>query len=430
MSSSTRVAIVGGGLSGLAAACHLALGGHTVTVLEKSAHTGGRAATVVRDGFAFNLGPHALYTGGAMSTGLAELGVSYGPQHGPTSLVALHSGRFSPMPISVMSLLRSKQLGIRDKVELGRLFAGLQRIRPSTLRTISVQNWIDEVAQRPAVRELLAANARTATYTSALDLVSADVFVEKVQRSMTSPIHYVDGGWQSIVDGLERRARQLGARVERGVRVAEVLHSDARVTGLALADGSSLEADAVVLAVDPHSAAELAPVVAPSVRELVPVRVAALDVALSRLPDPRHLVVQDLEHPRFMSAQSQFALLAPEGSATVTSFMQLDPRDAGDPGAHAAALEDLLDTCQPGWRDVLVHRVFLPDITAVGTLPCATTDGLAGRPSEDSAGVAGLLLAGDWVGSEGFLADACFASARRAAGLVSRTRSRHGDRQR
>ncbi|MBC8077946.1 MAG: hypothetical protein H7Y32_17850, partial [Chloroflexales bacterium] len=83
-------------------------------------------------------------------------------------------------------------------------------------------------------------------------------------------------------------------------------------------------------------------------------------------------------------------------------------------------LEALLDAVQPGWRAVLVKRVFLPHITACGALPTASSGGFAGRPHPQVAGLANLYLAGDWIGPEGFLADASFASARQAARLVLR----------
>ena len=40
----------------------------------------------------------------------------------------------------------------------------------------------------------------------------------------------------------------------------------------------------------------------------------------------------------------------------------------------------------------------------------ATHGGLAGRPSVTVSGAPGLLIAGDWVGDEGMLADAAVAS--------------------
>ena len=56
--------VVGGGLAGLSAAALVAREGRSVVVLERASHLGGRAATHVRHGVHFNLGPHALYCRG------------------------------------------------------------------------------------------------------------------------------------------------------------------------------------------------------------------------------------------------------------------------------------------------------------------------------------------------------------------------------
>jgi phytoene desaturase len=55
-----RVVVVGAGLGGLAAACHLAGGGHDVTVVEAGDAPGGRAGTLQRDGYSFDTGPTVL----------------------------------------------------------------------------------------------------------------------------------------------------------------------------------------------------------------------------------------------------------------------------------------------------------------------------------------------------------------------------------
>ncbi len=52
-----RVAIVGAGPGGLAAAILLACSGVEVTVVEKRSHVGGRTSTIERDGFRFDTGP-------------------------------------------------------------------------------------------------------------------------------------------------------------------------------------------------------------------------------------------------------------------------------------------------------------------------------------------------------------------------------------
>lgn len=55
-----EVAVVGGGLAGLSAACVLAARGHSVTLLEKNDWVGGKAAQLETNGFRFDMGPTIL----------------------------------------------------------------------------------------------------------------------------------------------------------------------------------------------------------------------------------------------------------------------------------------------------------------------------------------------------------------------------------
>ncbi len=57
---SSSVAVVGSGLGGLAAACVSAARGHSVTLYDKNAWLGGKAAVLEADGFRFDMGPTIL----------------------------------------------------------------------------------------------------------------------------------------------------------------------------------------------------------------------------------------------------------------------------------------------------------------------------------------------------------------------------------
>ena len=421
-SSQTDVVVVGGGMAGLTAACYLARAGVDVTVIEKAPYLGGRAATQDFDGFRFNRGGHALYTGGAASRILEELGISY--DHGiPKDTFVLQGGKPSPFPADPLGLLRTDVLDVGDKLALVRLFVALGVTKPDALANMSVQGWLNRNVRRPQLRRLMTALAHTFVYSTALDLVSAELFVEKLQRSLRHPVHYVDGGWRTLVDELRAAAEWAGARIVSDAPVERVEIDDGHARGVRLRDGSLVQASAVVVATSPRDAAKLVdgaehPAMRQIVDGLLPARIACLDVALNRLPVPGRPIVQDLDGPRFMSAQSVYSRVAPEGAALIISFKQLDPRHPGDPREDERDLEDLLDAAQPGWRDALVKRQYLPRIEAVGTLPTAREGGFAGRPGPRVPGLDNLYLAADWVGPEGFLVDASMASARRAAELV------------
>jgi diapolycopene oxygenase len=55
-----RVIVIGSGLGGLAAACTLAARGYAVTLCEKNAWVGGKAAVIAEQGFRFDMGPTIL----------------------------------------------------------------------------------------------------------------------------------------------------------------------------------------------------------------------------------------------------------------------------------------------------------------------------------------------------------------------------------
>jgi diapolycopene oxygenase len=61
-----RVAVIGSGLGGLAAACTLAARGHEVTVFDKNEWAGGKAAVLEGGGFRFDMGPTILTVPGVL----------------------------------------------------------------------------------------------------------------------------------------------------------------------------------------------------------------------------------------------------------------------------------------------------------------------------------------------------------------------------
>jgi phytoene dehydrogenase-like protein len=416
---STDIAIIGGGLAGLSAATYLARAGMDVTLFEKSSSLGGRAATQEHEGYAFNRGVHAFYYGSAGTRVLRELGVTYSYKN-PRGVQLYKQGRFSSAPVSASTILRTDFLTAAEKLAFVGLFTKMMRTKPASVGGQSVREWLDREVRAPHLVQMLSAFARTLTYCSNLDLMSAEVFL---QRVVLSDIRYLDGGWQSMVKSLQARVTEAGAHIMSGTRVSELIQRGERIEGVRLADGRSVAARAVVLATTPAEALKvLDGDTCTSLRQTLaasqPVRVTCLDVALNCLPAPQHVIVFDLEQPRFLTTQSLFAQVAPEGGALIHAFKQLDPAQPGDPQRDERDLEEWLDRVQPGWRAVLVKRIFLPRIEAVSFLPTAHGGGLAGRPGVQVPGVSNLYLAGDWVGNAGYLADASLASARQAAHLL------------
>jgi phytoene dehydrogenase-like protein len=153
-------------------------------------------------------------------------------------------------------------------------------------------------------------------------------------------------------------------------------------------------------------------------QDAMPVKMATLDVALSRLPEPKATFALGIDHAFYFSVHSAAAKLAPAGGALIHAGAYLGAQANSNPKLLEQELEQLVDLMQPGWRSSIVERRFLPALTVSNALVTARKGGLEGRPGPEVTGVDGLFVAGDWVGSRGMLADASIASGRQAALLL------------
>jgi phytoene dehydrogenase-like protein len=230
---------------------------------------------------------------------------------------------------------------------------------------------------------------------------SARAAIAQLRLATDSGVTYIDGGWGTLVAGLRDAATRAGVRIRTGAHVHALsrVHAGWRVE----LDAEAVTARGVVLATPPNVASALS-----GARfDVEPVSAACLDVGLAHLPRPEHRLVLGLDRPLYCSLHTAYARLAPEGASLVQLVKYHGP-DAPPGGSDQAELEALLDLAQPGWREHVVVRRFLPHVIV--------THGLVtpkGRPSVEV--LPGLFVAGDWVGDAGMLADAAIASAKRAA---------------
>lgn len=449
---SKNVIVVGGGLAGLAAALYLARGGRTVTLFEKRRNLGGRAVTHLRHGFRFNLGPHGFYRAGGAARVYRELGVpAIGRAPKRSRGIAVFENARHRLPSTIWSILTTTFLSPGAQLEAVALFLRIRRTKNAgDFHAMSAREWLDTNIRDDGLRLIVEALIRLSTYSDAPDRLSAAVALRQLRLAMKGVI-YVDEGWQKLVDSLHSHCVAAGVNFVTSSRVVRVVEDEGSVTAielgglelddrldtvsLALPDagvegdtGTRLPAETVVLAVDPLTVRELTEGKL-ATDPMEPVTLACLDVALSRLPVPKATFALGIDQPLYFSVHSAAAQLTPKGGALIhvakyrkqrsgtTREIDFDAADEDRPrGAMTDTereLEAMLDQIQPGWRDVLVHRRFLPSMTVTNALVKPSMV----RPSPGTA-VRGLYLAGDWVGDEGILSDAALMSARAAAKAI------------
>jgi phytoene dehydrogenase-like protein len=318
------------------------------------------------------------------------------------------------LPLGFVSLLTTNLLSARGKVEAGRFLASVSRRDLRVPNDQSLADWLGRTVEDETVRQLVEAFIRVSTYVNAPTLLSARAGLEQLQLAFQPGVWYLDGGWQALTAALEARARALGVRIERSARVTRVT-SDGQVRHVYVHDGV-LDASAVVLAVPPAAAQTLLADAVGEVRwTLTPAKAACLDVALSRLPNPGATFALGIDRPLYYSVHSATAAVARGCGAVIHVAKYLDPFHTSDARANEEELESFLEKLQPRWRSFVEVRRFLPSMTVTHAAPTVGTRGVEGRPAVRVNGVSGILLAGDWVGSRGQLANCSVSSAASAA---------------
>ncbi|MEM7342197.1 MAG: NAD(P)-binding protein [Actinomycetota bacterium] len=407
MSSTTRISVIGGGIAGLIAANTIldasAEPGRRVhvTVIDRAEHGGGRARTTGHHGYRFNQGPHALYVDGELMAALRRFGIE--PSGGAPAQwgsQALWRGELHRLPAGPASLVATDLLGVRGKVELGRLLARIPGYDPLGARGATVDEWIDHQTTDETVAAVLRAVVRLTTYSAAADIGCAEAAVIQLQRALGGGVLYLDGGWGQVIAALQARLGGAGGTIEHRT-----------VTSV---DVELARCDAVVVAVGGPGATGALTNATFDPAAIGPAVDAAVYGVGARTMPTRPLVL-GIDEPLYGSVHAPPADLAPPGHIVVSTARYLAPGEnhhadhtRADLAAHVARLGlDPVDLV----TDRYLHRMTVahgqPVANAAGGLGC--------RPSADVLGRPEVAIAGDWIGPTGLLADASAASGVAAA---------------
>ncbi|MEN3111486.1 hydroxysqualene dehydroxylase HpnE [Uliginosibacterium paludis] len=187
----TRVAIIGAGYAGLAAAVELTRAGLDVVVFESSRVMGGRARVVEKDGLRLDNGQHILLGAYTETLRLLRfLGVK------PRSLLSmpfvLHApGRLTlraaslPAPLHLaVGLLRSRELGWADRLAMLRLIRFLKKTDWKLGDDYPVSELLTRTRQTPLLREVVWDQLCVAALNTPPDEASAQVFANVLRDSV------------------------------------------------------------------------------------------------------------------------------------------------------------------------------------------------------------------------------------------------------
>ncbi|MCH5586382.1 FAD-dependent oxidoreductase [Shimazuella sp. AN120528] len=421
-SEKKEVVVVGGGIAGLTVASLLGREGYSVTVIEKGKKLGGRAQTKEKGGFYFNQGAHSFYLSGPGPGKeiLAELDVVYhGKSVNREKQELYFTNQFSFFPNNLSRLLEIKGLSSQAQQEIGNFLGSLGMLDAKQWTGISLSDWMESSGYHEQTRQIIEAIVRLGTYSTAVERIDTG-FVMKLMNTLID-VWYLDGGWQTLIDGLEKAARKVHVKMMNGMKVTSIQKTSSGYD-IYLADRQAIHAEYVVLTTDPITSSKLIDSEGKYLQQLAdqvePIYVACLDVALHKLPDSTREFVLGVESPLYYSVHSSAAKLAPENGELIHLMKYLLPEKVNKPQEIRQELEAFFTLIQPGWQEELVSTQYLPQMPVAYDLISANRGGLSGRPSVKVEGLPNLFIAGDWVGDEGQLAQASFASARQVVRAI------------
>ncbi|MEV0293426.1 hydroxysqualene dehydroxylase HpnE [Nocardia sp. NPDC050710] len=269
MSDPRRYVVIGGGLAGLASAVWLAEAGKQVTLLERRGRLGGRTHAMKADA-AEDLpdnGQHVIASGyDHLFRYLTSVGTRQYVAFPHRATLRWPDGRKVAMHTKGWRALRTFTGAHPDSGVLDRIRAAIATTRlgwqclnqPTDLADLTTEQWFDRVGMpakaREAVWDWLALGVAAEPVQQESAKILADVLATGIRLGLTHrrpvTIGYPTTDLDTLyITGAQRVFERHGVEVRHRAVARRIHIVDGRVTGVALADGSIVPADAVVCAV-------------------------------------------------------------------------------------------------------------------------------------------------------------------------------------
>jgi zeta-carotene desaturase len=275
------VVIVGGGVSGLAAAVRLTASGVPVVLLEQRAYAGGRAYSFIdrRSGESLDNGQHLLIAGYAATFRyLRAIGADHLVHVQPQPVLQLHHPRHGfgrlalpalPSPLHFAAgIMRFPLLTVNDRLGLLRAGVALHRLRAADavrLDGMTIAGWLDAQNQSDEARRTFWEPLAVSILNETTAAGSAWPFLHALRvaflgsRNASALAVPAVGLSDLLVNPAVKMITRHGGVVRTSADVAALDEDGRGVRGVVLRTGEQIDAAAVILAVPWHEIPALIP---------------------------------------------------------------------------------------------------------------------------------------------------------------------------
>lgn len=245
--SRKRVAVIGAGVTGLAAAYDLSRQGHKVVVFEKWPGLGGQGSTFQPNGHRLERYYHHWFRSDRDIVGLmGELGLGGHVRWLPSKMGFFAQGRIYDF-VTPMDLLRFDALPIWDRVRLGVTSLYLQRLEDwRRLEGINAEAYMRRLVGGRAFETVWGPLLRGKFGTKAGQVNMAWLWGKlKVRRSLQGEgvtkevLGYPDPSFEVLYEALEREITGRGGEIRIGQPVTRILAENGRARRLEIATGEA-----------------------------------------------------------------------------------------------------------------------------------------------------------------------------------------------
>ncbi|MBI5285204.1 MAG: NAD(P)/FAD-dependent oxidoreductase [Chloroflexi bacterium] len=267
-----KACIIGGGVAGMTTAYRLMQAGHQVSLYESTPELGGLVRTFDVGGSRLEAYYHHIFsTDTTMIDLINELGVGDRLKWVESKVGWFKDGKIYPF-VTPIDLLKFAPLPLIDRVKLGLMGVRLRgRDDWAEFEHITCKDWIEKNVSKNVFDKVWGPLLQ-GKYGDAYDQVAMAWLWSKIHLRFQSrkggplqkeELGYLMGSFHVYVAALEQRLRAGGVEVRTGTGVERITAENNRATGVVLADGTRVAADAVVAAVPSLLFKKLAPPLTP-----------------------------------------------------------------------------------------------------------------------------------------------------------------------